>query len=343
MRVVALVGPPGAGKTSCIARLAARYGIARRKAAHIIALDDYRIGGGEQLRAYAAVLGVGFETRESRSAADEGVRRAPLEGSRPDRCSGLQRCGDRSGGRRGGTAAGGAGWRRTWWFPHPCAPADLRRIVDGYGVFRPANLIFTRLDETRSYGPILNETVRTGLPVSFLASGPRIPDDFEAATPSRIADLVVGSAAERPESNIGRGVGENTSQTGTSRATHRYAMTEPSPAEERERLILEHLPQVRLIARRIHERLPESVNFEDLISTGIIGLIAAIDRFDSGHNVKLKTYAEYKIRGAILDSLRGLDWAPRQQRKRTKQIEAAIAASRAAHASCPAKKRSPPS
>src|SRR5580693_1889690 len=95
-------------------------------------------------------------------------------------------------------------------------------------------------------------------------------------------------------------------------------------SEERERLILEHLPQVRLIARRIHERLPESVNLEDLISTGTIGLIAAIDRFDPRHNVKLKTYAEYKIRGAILDSLRGLDWAPRQQRKRSKQIESAI-------------------
>jgi RNA polymerase sigma factor for flagellar operon FliA len=101
-------------------------------------------------------------------------------------------------------------------------------------------------------------------------------------------------------------------------------VVEEDAVEERERLILEHLPQVKLIARRIHERLPESVSLEDLISTGTIGLIAAIDRFDPGHNVKLKTYAEYKIRGAILDSLRGLDWAPRQQRKRAKQIESAI-------------------
>ena len=83
---------------------------------------------------------------------------------------------------------------------------------------------------------------------------------------------------------------------------------------------------MRLIARRIHERLPESVNLDDLISTGTIGLISAIDRFDPSLNVKLRTYAEYKIRGAILDSLRGLDWAPRQQRKRSKQIEAATAA-----------------
>src|SRR5947209_17929161 len=93
----------------------------------------------------------------------------------------------------------------------------------------------------------------------------------------------------------------------------------------RECLILEHLVQVKLIARRIHERLPVSVSLDDLISAGILGLIAAIDRYDSSHDVKLRTYAEYKIRGAILDSLRGLDWAPRQQRKRSKQIESAIA------------------
>ncbi len=109
----------------------------------------------------------------------------------------------------------------------------------------------------------------------------------------------------------------------TSSTMNPYQAAVTSP-EERERMILEHLPQVRLIARRIHERLPESVSLEDLVSTGIVGLISAIDRFDPTHNVKLKTYAEYKIRGAILDSLRGLDWAPRQQRKRVKQIESAI-------------------
>jgi RNA polymerase sigma factor for flagellar operon FliA len=103
-----------------------------------------------------------------------------------------------------------------------------------------------------------------------------------------------------------------------------YRNQAPMAAEVREQLILEHLPQVRLIARRIHERLPESVSLDDLVSTGVVGLISAIDRFDASHNVKLKTYAEYKIRGAILDGLRGLDWAPRQQRKRSKQIEAAM-------------------
>src|ERR1700720_2564215 len=102
--------------------------------------------------------------------------------------------------------------------------------------------------------------------------------------------------------------------------------TPETSSEARERLILDHLPQVRLIARRIHTRLPETVSLEDLISTGALGLISAIDHSEPSHNVKLKTYAEYKIRGAILDSLRSLDWAPRQKRKLAKQIQTAIAA-----------------
>lgn len=94
---------------------------------------------------------------------------------------------------------------------------------------------------------------------------------------------------------------------------------------DRERLILEHLPQVRLIARRIHERLPESVSLDDLISNGVVGLIAAVDKFDPSQNVQLKTYAEHKIRGAILDGLREMDWAPKNKRRRAKLIEATIA------------------
>lgn len=96
-----------------------------------------------------------------------------------------------------------------------------------------------------------------------------------------------------------------------------------TPAE-REQLILEHMAQVRLIARRIHSRLPGNVSLDDLVSTGMIGLISAIDRFDATQGVKLKTYAEYKIRGAILDSLRQADWAPRQHRKRARQVECAV-------------------
>ncbi len=107
-------------------------------------------------------------------------------------------------------------------------------------------------------------------------------------------------------------------------AAYLYPVAAISEAE-RERLILHHLPQVRLIARKIHERLPETANFDDLVSAGTLGLIAAIDNFDPRQNVKLKTYAEFRIRGAILDSLRELDWAPRQKRKQARELESAIA------------------
>jgi flagellar biosynthesis protein FlhF len=64
-------------------------------------------------------------------------------------------------------------------------------MVDRYSIFGPAKLLFTRLDETRSYGAILNESVRTGLPVSFLGTGPRVPDDVEPATQDRIVDFLL--------------------------------------------------------------------------------------------------------------------------------------------------------
>jgi RNA polymerase sigma factor for flagellar operon FliA len=99
---------------------------------------------------------------------------------------------------------------------------------------------------------------------------------------------------------------------------------EPVSDAEREQLILENLPQVRLIARRLHERLPQHVQFEDLMSAGIVGLIQAIDNFDSAQNVRLKTYAEFRIRGAILDSLRDADWAPRMKRKLAQEMEGAV-------------------
>ncbi len=96
-------------------------------------------------------------------------------------------------------------------------------------------------------------------------------------------------------------------------------------ASDRERLILEHLPQVRAIARKIRSRLPGSVSVDDLVSAGIVGLIAAIDNYDPRFNANLKTYAQHRIRGAILDSLRAMDWVPRPLRKRVRMIEAAIA------------------
>jgi RNA polymerase sigma factor for flagellar operon FliA len=110
-------------------------------------------------------------------------------------------------------------------------------------------------------------------------------------------------------------------------ATGTYGYTpavDDDAAREREALVMQHLPQVRLIAKRIHDRLPDYVSLDDLISSGVVGLLAAIDHFDPSLNVQLNTYAERKIRGAILDGLREMDWAPRETRKKSRLIEAAI-------------------
>src|SRR5580700_10278434 len=111
--------------------------------------------------------------------------------------------------------------------------------------------------------------------------------------------------------------------TGTLSYGPQCAIDEDS-AMRRERLVIEHLAQVRIIAGRIHDRLPDHISLEDLISSGIVGLLNAIDNFDPSLNVQLKTYAEHRIHGEIMDSLRGMDWAPRDIRKRSRLIEAAI-------------------
>jgi RNA polymerase sigma factor for flagellar operon FliA len=89
---------------------------------------------------------------------------------------------------------------------------------------------------------------------------------------------------------------------------------------EQERLMIEHLPIVRIIARRIHKRLPRHASFEDLYSAGLLGLVDAFDRFNPSKQNLFRTYAQFRIRGAILDSLRTLDWSPRELRRKGRAI-----------------------
>jgi RNA polymerase sigma factor FliA len=93
--------------------------------------------------------------------------------------------------------------------------------------------------------------------------------------------------------------------------------------EERDRILLEQLPQVRYLARRIHERLPRHVPLDDLIHAGVIGLIDALNKFDRSKHVQFGAYAKFRIRGAILDSLREMDWGPRELRRKARRLEEA--------------------
>ena len=98
----------------------------------------------------------------------------------------------------------------------------------------------------------------------------------------------------------------------------------PVLSGEQERVLLDHLPIVRFLARRIHERLPQHVDIEDLVSAGVVGLMDAFSKFDPAKKVQFRSYAQFRIRGAILDSLRTLDWSPRELRRKGRAVEEAI-------------------
>lgn len=97
--------------------------------------------------------------------------------------------------------------------------------------------------------------------------------------------------------------------------------TDKLTPERRNELILTYTPLIKYIATRLASRLPAHVSIDDLISCGIIGLIDAIDKFDLAKNVQFKTYAEFRIKGAMLDELRALDWVPRSVRSKISQLE----------------------
>ena len=106
-------------------------------------------------------------------------------------------------------------------------------------------------------------------------------------------------------------------------ASHKAAQAEAARLARRDQVVLEHLPLVKAIAIRVHENLPVHVDLDDLVHAGVLGLFDAASKFNPDKQVAFSSYAKHRIKGAILDSLRQLDWASRDMRRRHKQVEAA--------------------
>jgi flagellar biosynthesis protein FlhF len=194
--VVALVGPSGAGKTTAVAKLAFRCGLLRRRRVRLFSVDQLRIGAVEPLQAYAELMNTPLQVVDDfNKLGQELARPSPGEGGRPELVL---------------IDTPGYG-RREWERARRLAAAflarggvdvhlvldlrtkneDLRRTVERFGVFRPAKLLFTRLDETTTFGTMLNETVRSGLPLSFVSVGQRVPEDLVPAGEPELLKLLL--------------------------------------------------------------------------------------------------------------------------------------------------------
>ena len=201
--VAVFVGPPGAGKTSMLVKVAMQEGVARRRSTAIVSTDGFRVAASEQLRTYAAILGLPYVHADTpaalrQAAAENAVRELVLIDTP-------------------GFSRSEQDWAEQWARMLEAAPGrevllvlpaawrtrDLLELVRRSAVFRPSALVFTRLDETEAFGGWAAAALDSGLPVRWFGTGQRIPEDIEPASANRIrqalgavpAEPVAGSAA----------------------------------------------------------------------------------------------------------------------------------------------------
>jgi flagellar biosynthesis protein FlhF len=179
--VVIFAGPPGAGKTTTLIKLAIREFLAQRQPVRILSLDPQRIAAHEKLRSFASIIGVGFSAlnsvQEFQRAAEEsrnkGVVLVDTPGFSPAELDGageIARCFEPL-----------AQKQVHLVLPASMKRADLLRTIQDYALFHPDFLLFTKLDETQSLGALLSAALESDKPLSFFANGQNIPEDIEPA------------------------------------------------------------------------------------------------------------------------------------------------------------------
>jgi len=189
-RVAALVGPPGAGKTTTIAKLAVQHGLTARRPVQLLSMDDYRVAGADQLRSYAAILGAGFQSLDTVSGLAQALAEHQGKGLMLLDTPGY---GPRDIDRAAELAAflsAQPSISTQLVLTATMKSADLTRVAERFDIFSPSSLLFTRLDETDSFGTAFSVAAGRGKPISFLGTGQVIPEDLVPATRDRILNLL---------------------------------------------------------------------------------------------------------------------------------------------------------
>jgi flagellar biosynthesis protein FlhF len=191
-RIVALVGPTGVGKTTTIAKLAALYTVGRKAKIALVTIDTFRVGAVEQLKTYSRIMGVPLEVASTPKELEKAlalhedkdlvlidtVGRSPKDHETIDNLREMLRSSSSI-------------------ETHLCVAAttrerELRSIVESFSVLPIKRLLFTKLDESSSFGAIINLHLEKKLPLSYFTKGQRVPEDIEPATGKKVADLVLG-------------------------------------------------------------------------------------------------------------------------------------------------------
>jgi flagellar biosynthesis protein FlhF len=191
-RIVALVGPTGVGKTTTVAKLAALYTVGRKAKIALVTIDTFRVGAVEQLKTYSRIMGVPLEVASTPKELEKAlalhedkdlilidtVGRSPKDHETIDNLREMLRTSSSI-------------------ETHLCVAAttrerELRSIVESFSVLPIKRLLFTKLDESSSFGSIINLHLEKKLPLSYFTKGQRVPEDIEPATGKKVADLVLG-------------------------------------------------------------------------------------------------------------------------------------------------------
>ncbi|MEW6321182.1 MAG: hypothetical protein AB1635_08835 [Acidobacteriota bacterium] len=186
------VGPPGAGKTTTIAKIAAQARARRGARLSLLAADGFRVGAVEQLRLYAEIIGAPFSIARTAHDVDTAVAelrrpmlvdtagRSPADPTMADLYAVLT---DR------------AGVRTHLVLPATTSPRSAAQVLDRYAAARPSRVVLTRVDEAGSWAPLIPVLRDRGLSISYLGTGQRVPDDLVTVTPDVLAEIVLGGEA----------------------------------------------------------------------------------------------------------------------------------------------------